>query len=174
LTELESGVYDQAKEISTNSIYIEKFCLTTPCISEAMYEYTEDELRQFIRPIKYENTNKIIDQFVDLNQYLKQEFEETMTTEISHIWCNRISTIDQSIFIGIVDDSTILQYNTSGECVAKYNNTHETIVVKQACNGDIITGGNDGLYDTDTNFNQWTLLQQGKYSDIAIHGNKPM
>jgi hypothetical protein len=135
------------------------------------YMYDEDELRQLVRPVKYENTCKVIDQFVDLERYLKQKFELIKTTEVSNEWCNRVNTIGQYLYVG-VNDNTIKQYNTLGECVNTYDNIRSTIVVKQANNGDIIAAGLDGLYVTNKDFTQWNLIHEGKYSDIEIYGNK--
>jgi chromosome segregation ATPase len=164
LMELKSGLYQQAEELSAQGIYVESYSLTTPYISEETYEYTEDEQRQLIRPVTYENTHKVIDQFVDLEQYLKNNFEHTLTVEISNEWCNRINILGQLINIGV--DNTIQLYNTAGACVNSYNNVHETIIVKQANNGDVIAAGFDGLYVTKKDFSQWTLLREGMYSDI--------
>jgi hypothetical protein len=46
-----------------------------------------------------------------------------------------------------------------------------TIVIKKAINGDIISGGNLGLFVTNKEFNHWTLLHEGSYSDFVLHGN---
>jgi predicted regulator of Ras-like GTPase activity (Roadblock/LC7/MglB family) len=62
MKELQSGLLKQATELKRLEIHVENLQLTTPYIDEKLYDYTDDEMLQLLRPVKYVNTNKIIDQ----------------------------------------------------------------------------------------------------------------
>jgi hypothetical protein len=132
--------------------------------------------------VKYEHINKIIDQTgikvnehqqmcVDINEYMQQKFENVKTITLPG-YSNRVNKIDTAICIAMPDDNIIKRYNTTGDCINTYGNTHQTVDIKQANNGDIITAGKEGLFVTNEEFTDWNLLHKGKYSNIAIHGNK--
>jgi hypothetical protein len=184
MKELQSGLLKQAIELKQLEIHVENLQITTPYIDEKLYDYTEDEILQLLRPVKYVNTNKVIDQsgikigknlvqhmFEDLNEYLAQKFNQVTTITLPN-YSYRLNAIGDSLYIGLFNNNTIQQYNTAGQCVKTFNNTHQTLVVKQATNGDIITGGQEGLFVTNKEFNNWLLLQNGSFADIVIHGNK--
>jgi hypothetical protein len=108
--------------------------------------------------------------FEQSHGYRSQMFNKATTTTVFYSY--RVNTIGDSLYIGLPNNNTIQQYNTASQCVNTFNNTHQTLVVKQATNGDIITGGRGGLFVTNKEVNNWFLLQNGTYSDVVIHGNK--
>ena len=87
-------------------------------------------------------------------------------------WCNRISLIDNKLWMPVGIDS----FDYSIKLYNKYGKHEETIdtggkkihVVRKAYNGDLILGGN-GLYITTKDFEEWTMLAEGKFSDVVVH-----
>jgi hypothetical protein len=209
MKELQSGLLKQATELKKLEIHVENLQITTPYIDEKLYDYTDDEMLQLLRPVKYENTNKVIDQCgikiaehvkfkceelythnstyssgiqiqenankcEDLKQYLRQKFNKVNSFQILlSRWCHRVSTIVDSLYVGIPEYNRIVLYHTVDQRIKKtFNSTHQTIVLKQASNGEIIAGGKEGLFVTNKEFNNWLIIQGGSFADVVIHGNK--
>jgi hypothetical protein len=182
LMELQSGLLELAKRLSMEEIQTENFQVTSPYIENNVYEYSDEEIFKILRPVQFKNVKKYMDHSGiqirkhgnvhmcdDLNQYFIHHLEKGTAIKLPTYTC-RVNMIDELLSMGLPSSNIIQQYNTAGVCVHQYNNAHNTGVIKQAHNGYIIAGGDEGLYTT--NFTDWSLLQQGKFSDIAIHGNR--
>jgi uncharacterized Zn finger protein len=95
LMQLQSGLFEQAKDLSSSTNFVEEFQQTTPYIKEELYEYTDEELKKIMRPLTYESTNKMVHEcglvfkqleFMceDSNLYLKQNFRTMETTDLKN------------------------------------------------------------------------------------------
>lgn len=88
-------------------------------------------------------------------------------------WCNRLSFLDKQIWLPLDNVKAINVYTQDGKLDSVIETGEKSIaVVRKALNGDIICGGDSGLFVTNHAFSEASSLQEGKFSDIVVHQNK--
>lgn len=181
LNELQSGLFDNLKELGSEKKDDENFEIKLPLFHRGD-NTIEEEWNFLVGETTYGNSFGIIDtlgiNWTD-NRYMCENFsaftqkrmEKATEVKVSSLWCNGFSYIDTQIWIGFPSNNKLLVYNNDG-VLQRTIETNKVTAIKKTGNGDLVACGFYGLYVTNQDCNLWTKICGGKYSDVYVHGKR--